>query len=61
MTALKKSRKARVEVPADKARASLGDLLDRAGFGGERIVITRHDKDAAALVSIADLEQLEAR
>jgi len=46
-------------VPADIARATLGDLLDRAGFSGERIIITRHDKRLAALVSIADLEKLE--
>lgn len=27
---------------------------------GERIVITRHDRPSAALVSIADLEKIEA-
>lgn len=51
----------RTEIPADKARQSLGDLLDRAAFRGERIVITRQFKGAvAALVSIADLEKIEA-
>lgn len=48
------------EVPADEARAALGDLLDRAGWKGERIAITRHGKRIAALVSIADLDTLEA-
>ena len=57
----RKTKKDRTEVPADKARQSFGDLLDRAAFRGERIVITRQFKGAvAALVSIADLEKIEA-
>jgi prevent-host-death family protein len=48
------------EVPADEVRAALGDYLDRSGFRGERIVITRHAKPVAALVSIEDLKRLEA-
>lgn len=58
---MKQRRKDKHEtIAADLARAKLGDLLDRVGFGGERIVITRHDKRLAALVSIADLEKIEA-
>lgn len=48
------------EVPADKVRACLGDLLDRSGFRGERIAITRHGKRIAVLISVDDLETLEA-
>jgi len=46
------------EVPADEVRAKLGDLLDRAGFRGERIAITRHGKRIAVLVSLEDLDAL---
>jgi prevent-host-death family protein len=37
----------------------LGDLLDRAGFRGERIAITRHGKRVAVLVSVDDLKLLD--
>lgn len=48
------------EVPSEDARRDFGELLSRVGFGGERIVITRHGKPVAALVSIADHERLTA-
>lgn len=50
----------RVEIGADEARQSLGDLIDRAGFKGERFVLTRHGKQIVALVGIEDLKTLEA-
>jgi prevent-host-death family protein len=50
----------RVEVTADEARDTLGAILDRAGFQGERLTITRHGRQLAALVSIGDLEKLES-
>lgn len=59
MTPKSKSKR-RIEVPVVKARAELRDLLNRVEFGGERIVITRHDEESAALVSIADLKKIEA-
>lgn len=59
MPATKKTRKDPPKYGADEARANLGDLLNRAGFLGERIVITRHDKGVAALVSMTDLARLE--
>ena len=40
-------------------RQSLADLLNRAEYQGERIVIHRRGKDAAAIVPIADLKLLE--
>lgn len=53
-------KKNRTEIGADKAREQLGDLINRAGYGGERFVLTRHGKPEVALVSIADLEKIEA-
>ena len=43
-----------------QARAQLADLANRAVYGGEHIVLTRHGKPFAALISAADLAQLEA-
>lgn len=48
------------EVASDDARRNLGELLNRVGFGGERIVITRHGEPVAVLVSVADHERLIA-
>src|SRR6185312_6653657 len=48
------------EVTIEDVRTNLGDLANRVGYGGERLVITRHGKPVAALVSIADLERLPA-
>ena len=41
------------------AREHLGDLGNRAAFGGERIIIERRGKSLFALVSVEDLELLE--
>jgi prevent-host-death family protein len=40
-------------------RQSLADILNRAEYQGERIVIHRRGKDAAAIISIEDLKLLE--
>jgi prevent-host-death family protein len=40
-------------------RQSLADIINRAAYQGERIVIHRHGKDAAAIISIEDLKLLE--
>ena len=53
-------RKSRCEVPVEKARAEMKELLNAAEYLGQRTVITRHGKASAALVSIADLEKIEA-
>jgi len=58
MIALKSRRSKPEPVSVDKARDTLGRLVNRAAEG-ERIVIARHGLRAAALVSIADLEKLE--
>lgn len=46
-------------IPADEARKILGEVLDRV-TDGERIVITRHDRDRVAVVTMRDLERLRA-
>lgn len=60
MPQTKQRRNARTEVPVEEARASMKDLLNRVEFGGERIVVTRYNKQSVALVSIQDLEKIEA-
>jgi prevent-host-death family protein len=40
-------------------RDTLGDALNRVAYRGERIVLERHGKAVAALVSVEDLELLE--
>lgn len=46
-------------IPADVARATLGEVIDRV-TDGERVVITRHDRDRIAMVTMKDLERLRA-
>ena len=41
-------------------RGSFSTTVNRAAFGGERVVLTRHGKRVAAVVPIADLELLES-
>lgn len=48
------------EIPMTDARAHLADLANRVVYGGEHIVLTRHGKPFAALVSIQDLGWIEA-
>ncbi|MET8555329.1 type II toxin-antitoxin system Phd/YefM family antitoxin [Streptomyces sp. NPDC004959] len=48
------------EIPVTRARAELADLINRVVYGEERVVVTRHGKPLAALVSAADLERLAA-
>jgi len=45
-------------IAAAAARKDLADTVNRAAFAGSRVVITRHGKDVAAVVPIADLDLL---
>lgn len=47
-------------IPVSDVQARLSELVNRAGFGNERIVLTRHGKQAAALIGLKDLERLRA-
>src|SRR5437867_9549466 len=42
------------------ARKDLADILNRAAYGKERVVLTRRGKDVAAIVPMDDLKILEA-
>jgi prevent-host-death family protein len=46
-------------VPASQARDNLAELISRAAYGKERIVLTRRGKQLAAVVPIEDLRLLE--
>ncbi len=43
-----------------KARQDFPDLLNRASYGKERIVIEKHGKPIAVIISPEDLQRLEA-
>lgn len=47
------------EVPVTQARSDLAELVNRVAYSGDRVVLTRHGKPLAALVSPSDLERLE--
>jgi prevent-host-death family protein len=49
-----------IKVSASTARDGFPELITRAGYGGERIVVERRGKAIAAIISYADLERLEA-
>jgi prevent-host-death family protein len=40
-------------------RARLGDLVSRVSYNHERVVITKHGKPVAAIISASDLEKFE--
>jgi prevent-host-death family protein len=42
-----------------EARRSIAELLNRAAYGVERIVVERHGRPIAAIVCVEDLEFLE--
>ncbi|MBX9472428.1 type II toxin-antitoxin system prevent-host-death family antitoxin [Microcella sp.] len=48
------------EVSTRELRSQLADVLGRAMYAGERIGVTRNGKLAAVVISVADLEALEA-
>ena len=43
------------EVPVTEARAQFSELINRVGFGKERIILTRHGKPLVALVAAETL------
>jgi len=47
------------QVPLTQARAELADLVNKVAYGGERVVLTRHGKPLAAIVSADDFAILE--
>lgn len=47
-------------VSVAEARRDLAGILNRVSFSKDRVVITRHDADVAAVVSIDELRLLDA-
>jgi len=43
-----------------QARAAFAEAVNRVNFAGERTIICRHGKAVAAVVSVEDLETIEA-
>jgi len=48
-------------IATSEAREVLSELVNEVAYGGARIVLQRHGKDVAALVSLKDLERLGVR
>jgi prevent-host-death family protein len=49
-----------IEITSDEGKQRFGQYLGRAGFGNERIVVTRFGKPFAAIIGMRDLAALEA-
>ncbi len=49
-----------ISVSATDARANFQDLINRAEYKGERIVVHRHGKAVVAIIGLDDLKLLEA-
>ncbi len=47
------------KITATEARQEFADIVNRAAYGGERIVLHRLKKPVAAVVPIEDLELIE--
>jgi prevent-host-death family protein len=47
------------KVTTSTARIEFADILNRAAYAGERVILHRHKKPVAAVVPIEDLEILE--
>lgn len=47
------------KLTASAARQNFSDILNRAAYGGERVIVHRGNKPVAAIVPIEDFEILE--
>lgn len=48
------------QVPSSEVRRRFSDLLNRVSVRGDRVVMERHGKSVAAMISMEDLALLEA-
>ncbi len=46
-------------ISAMQLRASIGDVLNRIQYRGERVVVERKGEPVAAIIGVADLQRLE--
>ena len=49
----------RRKVASSAARSEFADILNRAAYAGERVIVHRRKKPVAAVVPLSDLELLE--
>jgi prevent-host-death family protein len=47
-------------VTAAQARRDFSDVINRAAYGKERVIITRHEADVVAVIPIEELRVLDA-
>ena len=48
-----------IRLPASQARERFSEILNEVAFGRERLVLQRHGKDIAAVISAEDLKRFE--
>ncbi|MCX7045398.1 MAG: type II toxin-antitoxin system Phd/YefM family antitoxin [Candidatus Sumerlaeota bacterium] len=48
-----------IRLAISDARTDLATIVNRVAFGGERILLHRHDKELAVLISLEDAQLLE--
>lgn len=46
--------------PLTKARSRFGELVNRARFGRERVILTEHGTPVAVIISVEELAELQA-
>lgn len=47
------------QITTVEARKNISELVNRAGYGGERFVVTRHGTGLVAIVPLGDVTLLE--
>jgi prevent-host-death family protein len=48
-----------IRLPASQARERFSEILNEVSYGHERLVLQRHGKDVAAVISAEDLKRFE--
>ena len=48
-----------IRLPASQARERFSEILNQVAYGNKRMVLQRHGKDVAAVISAKDLQRFE--
>ena len=48
-----------IRLPASQARERFSEILNEVAYGNKRMVLQRHGKDVAAVISAEDLKRFE--
>lgn len=48
-----------IRLPASQAREKFSEILNEVSYGHERMMLQRHGKDVAAVISADDLKRFE--